>query len=58
MELLASGASSKPLTDNESLVTSLERLRTLMEKAHSYVDDVVVSLRGLVMGELWNACGI
>eukprot|EP00798_Chlamydomonas_sp_ICE-L_P015670 gene15670-21774_t len=41
VELLASGASSKPQSDNESLETSLERLRSLMESAHKYVDDVV-----------------
>jgi hypothetical protein len=44
VELLAGGgASTKPLTDNESLATSLKRLEELLDKVHCYVDDVIVS---------------
>jgi translation initiation factor 3 subunit F len=42
VELLAGGgASTKPLTDNESLATSLKRLEELLDKVHCYVDDVI-----------------
>lgn len=41
VELLSGGgASTKPLSDNESLVTSLKRLEALLDKVYAYVEDV------------------
>ena len=43
VELLAGGGpSSKPLTDNESLATSLKKLEELLDKVYAYVEDVTV----------------
>lgn len=43
VELLSGGsASSKPLSDSESLATSLKKLEDLLDKVYAYVDDVVV----------------
>lgn len=48
VELLSSGASTKPLSDNESLSTSLKRLEELLDKVYAYVEDVT---EGRVKGD-------
>lgn len=47
VELLSGGASAKPLSDNDSMATSLKRLEELLDKVYAYVDAVTVSGAGV-----------